>query len=71
MRFATADPRLHPEQPYQIEDGIVLDSTEDKAVYADFWTRYWNVPKEVREAEDAEWASRSGPVRIIRPARAT
>lgn len=55
------------EAGYTVEDGIVIDTETRQNMRAyDEWTRYWRKTPAEKEAEEAAWAARSGPVTIIR-----
>lgn len=54
------------EAGYSIENGVIVDETERpnaRKAYDD-WTRFWRKTSAELRAEEAEWASRSGPVEV-------
>lgn len=57
---------------YRIEDGVLIDGTEalrpNTRSFGDFTRAHVPTTLELK-AEEMEWARRSGPVVIIRPAR--
>lgn len=73
MRYLNADPAQAPDEAgYDVVDGVVVDSTEahrpNTRRFGEF-TRWYQKTKDELAAEELAWAARSGPVRIIRPAR--
>jgi len=71
-KFLSADAVHADEAGYRIEEGVLMD-IEDRPTARkayDEWTRYWAPSAEEKKAEEVAWAQRSGPVTIIRPAKA-
>lgn len=71
MRYLKGDPIEDPQQDYDIDQGIVVDRVEKPTARRN-WTamsRYYRPTKADREAEEASWAARSGPVYVVRPPR--
>lgn len=70
-KFLSPDATHADEAGYSIEDGIVvdIDSRPNARKVYDEWTRYWAKTPAEKQAEEAAWAARSGPVTIINPGR--
>lgn len=68
--FLTADALHHDEAGYRIEEGTYVEPVDHLTTRL---TDARDVPPTAfeRQVEEARWAARSGPVRIIRPATVT
>lgn len=73
MRYAQATPTaVEATEDYRVEDGVLIDRTEaarPNTRQFNEMTRYHAPTPVERLAEEVEWAARSGPVVIKRPAR--
>lgn len=65
------DPVRHPEQPYTIEDGVIVDPAENTRPTRRRANLTYEQQRAQRLTEEAQWAAQSGPVRIIQPGRNT
>jgi hypothetical protein len=73
MKTLDISPDRSDEAGYTIEDGIVvdIDSRPNARRAYDEWTRYWQPSAADRQAEEAAWAARSGPVYTIKEGKRT
>lgn len=73
MRYLNVDPTQAPDEAgYSVVEGVVIDGTEairpNTRRFGEF-TRWHQRTRNELLSEELSWAARSGPVRVIRPAR--
>lgn len=70
MRCLPPEPRfMAPTQQYKIEDGVIVDNEPDP--YSREYNATFNRPTprwDDNKTEEARWAAKASPVRIIRAA---